>query len=324
MLIDCHAHLNFQAYANDRNEVINRCQNMKVINIGSQYPTSRLALELARKNKNMFASVGLHPIHVGGQEYDENEVREKVEMSDEEQLVKIKELLATDKDNRIVAVGETGLDYFHFDSKKQENKKTKKQEEVFLKHIELARGFNKPLMLHCRGAKDNPEEAYRDMLKIINYQLSQPQPKADGHLAQKAGLLQKGMGPWSKPLAEIINNYKIQGMIHCFSSTVDIAQRFINLGFYLGFTGIITFPLRRGSGSSTNAGELVNVVKQTPLNHIFTETDCPYLAPQPVRGQRNEPSYVKYIVEEIAKIKGIGYDEVITAVEENARELFGV
>lgn len=281
MLIDAHAHLNFQSYNDDREEVLKRCQNTKVINIGSQYPTSRLALELANKYPNMYASVGLHPIHVGGQEHDENEIREKIEMTDEEQLKKIRELLKSDANNRIVAVGETGLDYFHIDARKQENKKAKKQTEVFLKHIELAKEFKKPLMLHCRGSKENPEEAYEETLSTISNQLS----------AIKGG------------------------MIHCFSSTVDIAQKFINLGFYVGFTGIITFP---------NAGELIEVVKSVPLDKILTETDCPYLAPQAVRGQRNEPRYVEYVARKIAEIKRIEYDEVTAAVEENARKLFGV
>lgn len=104
-------------------------------------------------------------------------------------------------------------------------------------------------------------------------------------------------------------------MIHCFSSTVEIAQRFIKAGFYLGFTGIITFP---------NIGELTQVVKAVPLNRILTETDCPYLAPQEVRGQRNEPRYVEHVARKIAEIKKVEYDEVINAIEENARDLFGI
>ena len=285
MLIDAHAHLNFQAYSQDREEVIKRCQNMKVINIGSQYPTSRLALELAQENENMFASVGLHPIHVLEQERDENETREKVNMTDEEQLVKIRELLDSDTAGRIVAVGETGLDYFRLVTGHSSLVTRDKQKKVFLKHIELAHEFNKPLMLHCRDNKEEPKKAYQDMLKIINYQLS------------------------------IINTRKVNGMIHCFSADAATARGFLSLGFYIGFTGIITFP---------NAKDLVEVVKQVPLNRILTETDCPYLAPQPVRGERNEPRYVEYIARKIAEIKEISYDEVITAVEENAKNLFKI
>ena len=286
MLIDVHAHLNFHAYSKDRDEVIKKCQNMKVINIGSQYETSRLALELARKNENMFASVGLHPIHVGGQEEDENEMREKVGMSDKEQLVKIRELLESDTGNRIVAVGETGLDYFHFKTGKySKDEIQKKQENIFVKHIELAHEFKKPLMLHCRGGKENPEQAYNNVLEILTSSIQATQASS------------------------------VNGMIHCFSSSVAIAKRFLNLGFYVGFTGIITFP---------NAGDLVNVVREVPLNRILTETDSPYLAPQEVRGQRNEPRNVKYIAEEIAKIKEISYDEVISVVEQNSRNLFQI
>jgi len=282
MLIDAHAHLNFHAFKKDLEEVLKRCQNMKVINIGSQYPTSRLALELARKNKNMFASVGLHPVHVLEQERDKNEIREKIEMSDDEQLAGIRELLKSDKDNRIVAIGETGLDYFHIKTNKHSAEEIKQaQKDIFISHIELAKEFEKPLMLHCRDSKDKPGEAYKELLSIVNSQLSN------------------------------VNN----GMIHCFSSNIKIAKEFVSAGFYIGITGIITFP---------NAGELVDVVKQIPLDRLLTETDCPYLAPQPVRGERNEPPYVEHVAKKIAEIKGIGYDEVIAAVETNAKKIFNI
>ncbi|NQU78072.1 TatD family hydrolase [Candidatus Falkowbacteria bacterium] len=282
MLIDAHAHLNFHAYKKDREEVIKRCQNMKVINIGSQFPTSRLALELAKKNQNMYASVGLHPVHVLEQERDKNEIKEKIDMSDDEQLAGIRELLKSDKDNSIVAIGETGLDYFHIKTDKHSAEEIKQaQKDIFIKHIELAQEFKKPLMLHCRDSKESSWEAYQELLSIVNSQLS------------------------------IVKS----GMIHCFSSSVEIAQRFVSLGFSIGITGIVTFP---------NAGELVNVVKETPLDRLLTETDCPYLAPQPVRGERNEPPYVEHVAKKIAEIKGISYDDVITAVETNAKKLFNI
>lgn len=281
MLIDCHAHLNFQAYNKDKDEVIARCSKMKVINIGSQFPTSLIALELANEHSNFYASVGLHPVHAMGQDEDKNEIREKIDMNDEEQLAKIRELLESDENNRITAVGETGFDYYRLGIKNEALVIRERQKEIFLKHIELAKEFKKPLMLHCRGSKDKPQEAYDELLKTLN--------------ASKA-----------------LSN---KGVIHCFSSSLDIAKKFISLGFHIGFTGIITFP---------NAGGLVKVVEEMPLDKILLETDCPYLAPQQVRGQRNEPQYVEYVYRKVAEIKKVSYDEVAEKVEENVKKLFGI
>lgn len=294
MLVDPHAHLNFHAYEKDREEVLKRSKNMKIINVGSQFETSRLALELAKKHSNLVATVGLHPVHVLGQEKDENvtprviprrgKIREKIDMTDDEQLKKITELLKSDLDGQIVAIGETGLDYFHLKTNKHsENEIKQAQKDIFIKHIKLAHDFKKPLMLHCRDSKNSPGEAYSEVLEILTSNISHPTS----------------------------NN----GMLHCFSSDVETAKNFVNLNFSIGITGIITFP---------NAGELVNVVKKIQMDRLLTETDCPYLSPQPVRGQRNEPQYVEHIAKKIAEIKGISYDDVIAAVEENAHVLFNI
>lgn len=154
-----------------------------------------------------------------------------------------------------------------------------KQKEVLSKHLALAQEFNLPIILHCRSTKEQPLKAYQDLLSIIHNS--------------------KFMGP---------------GVIHCFAANWSMAQEFLSQGFYIGFTGIITYP---------NAGpDLLEVVVKTPLNRILLETDCPYLAPQPWRGQRCEPWHVKYTAEKIAEIRNITLEEVEQQTKQNARQLF--
>ncbi len=156
-----------------------------------------------------------------------------------------------------------------------------KQKEVFLKHLQLAEKFNLPVIFHCRGTQEKPFEAYKDLLSVITSLSSFP-----------------------------------AGVIHCFSGNWKIAQEFLKIGFYIGFTGIITF-------NNCN-NYLLEVVKKTPLNKILIETDAPYLAPEPYRGQRCEPHYVRFTAEKIAQIKKINLDEVISQTTKNAEVLFKI
>ncbi|MGC9048979.1 MAG: TatD family hydrolase [Patescibacteria group bacterium] len=262
-MIDTHAHLNFNDFQDDYAEVIKRSFDngiKAIINVGSNFLTSQRAVEIAKEFLNCYAAIGLHPIHIQDEEF-------KIE--DYRQLIRA--------NKRIVkAIGETGLDYFH-DRKNQE-----KQKEIFLKHLELAKEFNLTIILHCRGEKNNPKQAYEDLLSIINNQLS------------------------------IITS----GVIHCFSADWQVAQKFLDLDFYLGFTGIITFP--------NVSQELVEVVDKVPREKILIETDCPFLAPQPVRGQRCEPWHVKFTAEKIAEIKKIPFEEIIKETTNNAIKLFNL
>jgi TatD DNase family protein len=154
-----------------------------------------------------------------------------------------------------------------------------KQQEVLLEHLKLAGEFDLPVILHCRGKANNPFEAYKDLLFLIRD-----------------------------------SKFAIHGLIHCFSANWQIAQEFLDLGFYLGFTGIITFK---------NCDDyLLEVVEKTPLEKILIETDAPYLAPEPYRGQRCEPWHVKFTAQKIAEIKKITEEEIIKETTENARKLF--
>jgi len=179
------------------------------------------------------------------------------------------------QNKKVVAVGECGLDYFRREGTDAEKEA---QKNIFIKHAEFALEKNLPLMIHCRPSLGTMD-AYEDIL-------------------------------------EILQNYKeknVRGDVHFFVGNKDIAQKFLDLGFYMSFTAVITF---------TN--DYDEVIKFLPMDKIMTETDSPYVAPKSVRGQRNEPANVKAVVERIAEIKNLSVEEVKIAVRQNARKLFGI
>jgi TatD DNase family protein len=279
MLIDSHSHVNFNAFKEDHDEVIKRAldKNIWLINVGSQYSTSERAVKIAENYPNgVFAAVGLHPIHLEEGMVDEEEAQFKTVQEDF--ILENYRLLA--RQSKVVAIGETGLDYYRLDVANRSEKEIKdRQKKVFREQLVLANELNLPLIFHCRGSKENPEDAYKEMLEI---------------LSEHKGL---------------------KGVIHCFGSTLEIAQKFIDLGFYIGFTGIITFE---------KAQKLQEVVKNLPLEKILVETDCPYLAPEPYRGKRNEPMYVEFVARKIAEIKGTDFDKVADVTTRNVKELFKI
>ena len=246
MLFDTHAHLNFNAYKEDSLDVLQRSLDNDVwmINVGSQYSTSKRAVEMAEKyEKGAYATVGLHPIYVREEEFDYERYKELT------------------RSKKVVAIGEIGLDY-----KSEYASYKEKQKEVFLKQLAFAEELNLPVIFHCRMA-------HADLLEILNP--------------------------------------KITGVIHCFTGNLDEAKKYLDMGFYLGFNGII-FKLN-----------LDEVIAKTPLDKILIETDCPYLTPPPEEG-RNEPIFVKYVAGKIAKIKGLGYEEVAETTTQNAKKLFKI
>jgi len=312
MLIDTHAHLNFNAYKDDADEVIKRTleNDVWMINVGSQYSTSLRAVEYAKKYpEGVFASVALHPIHLKSRKIKEEiDWQESLEFETREEKFdyeKYKELAIQSK---VVAIGETGLDYYHLDKGKEEEQK-KLQKESFIKHLELAKELNKPIIIHCR-------EAHQDVLEILKSFIEL--------LPERSRALNALSARRSRRL--IINpstssGSKLSGVVHSFSGRWSQAQQYLEMGFYLGFNGLITFAF---NGLITFARDYDKVIKNTPLERLLLETDCPYLAPIPFRGQRNEPLYVKYVAFKIAEIKGVSFDEIAHVTTENARNLFGI
>jgi len=294
MLIDTHAHLNFNAFEEDFDEVIQRSleNDIWMINIGSQYNTSKKAVEIAQKyKKGVYAAIGLHPIHLEERKIDKTETGSLLKFktrAEEFNYEKYKELAQNPK---VVAIGEIGLDYYYKPKTKRKLEEFKqKQKEVFLKQLKLAQELNLPVIFHCRMAHDD----LINELKINNYELG------------------------------------IKGVIHCFTGNWKQAEKYLEMGFYLGFNGII-FKLN-----------LDEIIKKTPLEKILIETDCPYLTPPKVTG-RNEPLHLKYIVKKIAKIKNLRakrtpfssspsfslrensvFEEIAKITTENAKKLFKI
>lgn len=284
-LFDSHTHFNFKDFKDDGEEVMKRTLdgNVWFVNVGAERKTSQRAVQIAERfPEGVFASVGLHPIHTFDDRLEEIVNGEKVQFETKAEDFDpqfYKDLIKNSK--KVVAVGETGLDYFHirkFDSTL--NKKLRqKQKEIFVSQINLAFEFKKPLILHCRPNEN--QDAYLEMLSVL-----------------KNNRKKIGQNP---------------GVIHCFSADLKIMQEFLELGFCLGFNGIITF--------TENYNELV---KNAPLQKILLETDSPWLAPVPFRGKRNESLFVKEVAKKIAELKNLFFEEVAQKTTENAKELFGL
>ncbi len=275
--IDIHSHVNFKAFDEDRDEVIGRAlkNDTWVINVGTQIDTSRKAVEIAHQyEEGVYAIIGLHPIHTGASYHDEKELGEggkeftsRGEVFDKEKYIELC------RDEKVIGIGECGLDYFRL-----EEESIEKQKKAFIEQIEVANEVGKPLMLHIRNnPEDKSRNAYSDALEILK-QYS-----------------------------------KVKGDVHFFAGSVDDAQGFLDFGFTLSFTGVITF-----------ASSYDEVIKMTPLDMIMSETDAPYVTPAPHRGKRNEPIYVSEVVKKIAQIKGLSEAEVAEAIIANAKRVFDI
>ncbi len=278
MLIDTHCHLNFNAYKDDLDQVIQRTLDagMRVINIGSQSTTSQRAVEMAKQYPGkFFAAIGLHPLHLFETFVDKDEVDIPFKTRKEDFDVAFYSELA--KEKGVVAMGECGVDYYRVPDGVDPSIFVARQKEVFLQQVAFAQERDLPLVLHTRAHPKEPTKAYDDLLTLL----------------QHAG-------------------YN-RGVVHCYTGDVDTARKFVDAGCLISFTGIITFP---------NATKLLDVVRFVPLDRMMVETDAPYLAPQPKRGQRNEPLYVQHVAEKIAEVKGIALEEVVRQTTANAENFF--
>ena len=281
--IDIHCHTNFIAFDKDRDEIISRAleNDTWVINIGTQYDTSKKAVEMTNDYPDgVYSCVGLHPIHTSTSHHDESELGDegrafvsRGEVFDKE---KYKELI---KLGKVVGIGECGLDYYHMDPDSIE-----KQKIAFIAQIELSNELDLPLMLHVRNPKDGSRNAYFDVAQL---------------LAQ-----------YSKR--------EVKGVSHFFAGSVEDMKRFVDMGIYISFAGPITYKPNKA------ICDYEAVIKETPLDMILTDTDSPYVAPVPHRGERNEPVYVQEIVKKIAEIKGLNEKEMAEIILANAKKLFDI
>lgn len=296
MYIDTHAHVNFKAFKDDWQAVLDDClaQSTFVVNVGSQFSTSKRAVELAEKfNSGVYAIVGLHPVHLFPMHIDEegSSFESREEQFDYNQY---KELAQNPK---VVGIGECGLEYFHLPAPTPSalraitpraegevlSEVKRKQKEVFEQQIKLAAEVNKALMVHSR-------DAYEDVYEII-----------------------KGYAPALRAV-----------VVHSFIGNWAQAEKFLSLGCYISFNGIITYKPRKEKKPGQSDPGLLEAVRLTSLDRILLETDCPYLAPEPVRGSRNLPTNVKIVAQKIAELKGIDVAEVERQTVENAKKAFAI
>jgi TatD DNase family protein len=254
MIFESHAHYDDSRFKKDRHEILSSLKDAGVgivINAAANIKSSLKSIELAKKYDFIYPAVGVHP-------HDISDLMEE----------DLETLIGLASYNKVVAIGEIGLDYYY------DNSPREVQKLWFREQINIAKEIELPLIIHSR-------EAANDTYEIIKN--------------SKA--------------------YEVGGVIHCFSGSKEMAQKYIDMGFYIGVGGVITF---------SNAQKVKEVVKAIPIDRILIETDCPYLTPVPNRGKRNDSTNLKYVIEEIGKIKGLSSDEVEDITYRNGERLFFV
>jgi TatD DNase family protein len=257
MFVDSHCHLNFPELRGRLDQILVDMRQAKVaaaLCISTTLEECPEVLALARSQPHFWASAGVHPDTEGLAEPD------------------LETLCALAAHDKVVAIGETGLDYYRLNGRSIEDMAW--QRERFRVHIRAARQTGLPLIIHTRSSSD-------DTLRLLREEQG-----------AQAG-----------------------GVFHCFTETVEVARAALDLGFYISLSGILTFR---------NAEELRAVARMVPLDRLLIETDSPYLAPMPFRGKTNSPAWVPYVAAELAKLKGLGVDEVAQATTYNFETLFGV
>lgn len=253
-LIDSHAHLDDDRFNEDRETIINSLIDNDVelvLNPGADLETSKKAFELSNKYPFIYAAVGCHPHDSKFMNYDTMDIFRDLSKSE-----------------KIIALGEIGLDYYYDNSDRITQKKW------FIEQLRLARELDMPIIIHDR-------DAHEDVLKIIE------QEYYDG----------------------------MRGIMHCYSASAELLNRFIKLGFYISLGGPVTYK---------NAKVPKQVAMEVPIDRLLIETDSPYLTPEPNRGKRNEPSYVRYVAEEIARLRNLDVEVIAQKTNQNFRTLFNL
>lgn len=278
--IDIHAHANFAAYNEDRDAVVERAlaAGTAMINVGTQVDTSQAAVTLAEKyDTGVYAIVGLHPVHTSAAHHDLAELGPDG-TADQKGFTSHGESFDPAAYRVFMAHPKVvAIGECGLDYYHAEPALIAKQREAFLGQIALANEFKKPLMLHVRTSDTAATSAYRDAVEIL---------KAHA---------------------------QVKGNSHFFAGTTEEAKLFLDMGYTMSFTGVITF-----------ARQYAELVDYVPLDMMHGETDCPYVTPVPHRGQRNEPAHVAYVYEKIAQIKKVPVEQVERQLTANAERLFGI
>lgn len=252
-LIDTHAHINVEHFAEDRDAVVERAAQAglsHIVNMGDSMESSQSSVALTKIYPMVYTGVGIHP-----------EEAHPMTQADEDQLASWAVL------PKVVAIGEIGLDYYW----EKDGDKRQLQRELFIRQLDLARQLHLPVCVHNR-------EAHGDTMEILR---------------------KEGKG--------------IIGVMHCFSGSLEIAQELVKMGWFIGVDGPLTFK---------NAAKLPEIVQKLPLERIVVETDCPYMAPVPMRGKRNEPAFVYHVAAKLAQLRGESLEKVARQTRANALELY--
>lgn len=251
-LFDTHSHILDKRFDNDREELLANLPGLGVIGlieIGTTVDDSKQAAKLASRVPYIYAAAGVHPHEAKSAPIDY-----------------LEQLKIIVKEEKVIAIGEIGLDY-HYDFSPRNL-----QKKMFSEQLDLSVLLNLPVIIHMR-------EATQDTLSILREH--------------------KG----------------VFGVMHCYSGSVQTAEQLLDMGFYISFTGTVTFK---------NAKKAVEAASVTPITRLMGETDCPYLSPEPVRGSRNDPSNVRYVLQKLADIKGVSFEKMCEANIKNAKGLYKI
>ncbi len=253
-IFDTHCHYDDEAFECDRDEVLNRQINFgvkNILNCSVDVESCKKIISMVKEYDFVYGACGIHPSY-SKYYYKTNYIDDLYKFHSQSE--------------KILAVGEIGLDYFYKDID------VNIQKDVFIQQLEFAKYLDKPVVIHCR-------DAHKDVLDIVKMFMP------------------------------------LRGVIHCFSTSLEIAKEWIKLGFYLGISGIVTFK---------NAVKILDVIKEVPIEFLVTETDCPYLSPVPHRGKRNESINIEHIIKHIAKIKSEDFYKIADTLYRNAVEFLNL
>lgn len=283
MLIETHAHLDYPDFASDFDDVLRRATEAgvtRIVTIGTSVESSRRAVDLAEKYPNIFAVIGVHPT--------------AVEESGEDVITPLRELA---RNPRVVAIGETGLDYHRLPSVElAKDRKT----QVFAKALQTSTEDQIEAGIHDGAYKSKQASLFEQQLELA------------AELGLNVVIHQRDAWP---DTLELMKPYtgRLRGVFHCFGGSLEQANEVINLNHLVSFTGIVTFK---------NGTAVRDVAAQLPLFKFMVETDCPYLAPVPFRGKRCEPAHTRIVAETIAAARGISLEEVAEMTTQTAEEFF--
>ena len=287
-MIDTHCHIDEEAFEPDREEVIARQQQSGVqamIVPGVNVASINSVMEVCHAHPGYcYPALGLHP--------------EDVKADWREQLATVEAAIRAHRDE-LVAIGEIGLDYYWDKTFKEE------QKEVLRRQLLLARELNLPVILHNR-------EATEDILSIVNT------------IANDQSPITNDQSPITNDQSPITNN-QLRGVFHCYSGSKETAEIILKMGFYLGIGGVLTFKNSKLSETLKELNQSSITNHQLPItNRLLLETDAPYMAPTPHRGERNESRFMALVAERLAQVLNVSVDEIIEATSANARQLFGI